>query len=367
MIYRLSRRAFLTATATAGAALAMPAIITRAQESNVINMVGNDAFVPKAIRDAFTAETGIQVNFRSTTDASQLFNLVAAEGNQRQTDLAILAGHRLYGFIAADYLQPIDEAQLPGMSALNPVYRDAPAQFINGDRYGVPVLTGFALIASRQGAVDPADAASWETIFGDKYTGRVTNRPGSALYAAMFHLGLQDAWFNYDGDPAPVEAMFKECRDYVVSRKQVLRKWYEASAELQQLFIGQEVDAGVGLTEAVMPLVSADPSIVANVPEQGSWGWTHNYVLFKNSQNQAGTYRFIEFLLTQPQIGGAMTASTGSISTFLDATGGLTQEQIRAVSYSEEQLKRVGFLDVKGTDDNRYALLDQYGAGLREA
>lgn len=368
MNIKLSRRNFLkTAAATTVTGLAMPALIGRANAAGVINIVGHDSYVPKELRDRFTAETGIAVNFRVTTDQSQIFNLLAAEGDQRQTDMSIIAGHRMFSYIATDYLEPIDESRLPGMAKINPVYRDADAQFIQGQRYGVPVLTGFAMMASRSGVVAPEDADTWETIFGDKYAGRVTMRPGSALYAAMFHLGLQDVWTGYDGDAAPVEAMLQQCREYVISRKHVLRKWYDTTAEFQQLYLGNEIDAGMGFTETAMLLAVADDSVQPGIPREGTTGWTYNYSLFKGSANQDNAYQFIDFLLNQPEIGAAMTRSSGSLSTFVDATTGLSEAEANAVSFTDEELSRITWLDVKGVDDNRYALLDQYGAGLREA
>jgi spermidine/putrescine transport system substrate-binding protein len=368
MSFKLTRRHFMqSAAATAAVTLAMPAIVGRAHAAGVVNIVGHDSYVPKDLRAKFTQETGIEINMRVTTDQAQIFNLLAAEGDQRQTDMSIIAGHRMFAYIATDYLAEIDESRLPGMSKINPVYRDADAQFIGGKRFGVPVLTGFAMMASRKGVVTPEDAQTWETIFGDKYAGRVTLRPGSALYAAMFHLGLQDVWTGYDGDSAAVEAMLKECREYAVSRKHVLRKWYDTTAEFQQLYIGNEIDAGMGFTETAMLLSVADDSVQPGIPVEGTTGWTHNYSLFKGSANQDNAYKFVDFLLNQPDIGASMTRSSGSLSTFVDATSGLSAAEAAAVSFSDEELSRITWLDVKGADDNRYGLLDQYSAGIREA
>lgn len=368
MELKVTRRRFIkSAAATAAVGLAMPAVIGRAQSAGVINIVGHDSYVPRELRDAFTEETGITINFRTTTDQSQIFNLLAAEGNQRQTDMSIIAGHRMFAYIATDYLEPIDESRLPGLANINPIYRDADAQFIGGVRYGVPVLTGFSIMASRRGVIEPEDAESWDTLFGDKYAGRVTLRPGSAIYAAMFQLGLQDVWTGYDGDSAAVEAMLQECREYVISRKHVLRTWYDSTAEFQQLYIGNEVDSGQGFTEAAMVLALADSSVQPGVPVEGTTGWTHNYSLFKGSVNQDNAYQFIDFLLNQPEIGASMTRASGSLSTFLDPTAGLNEDEAAALTYTDEQLSRVVWLDVKGADDDRYDLLDQYGAGLREA
>ncbi len=366
MLTTLGRRRFLIgSSALAAGALAAPAIVHA--QSTELNIMGTDPFLPKDIRDRFTAETGVRINLKQNTDASQTFNLLSSEGEKKSTDMAVIAGHRLYSYIAVDVIDPIDAARLPAMSVLNPLYSDNPAQFINGQRYGVPIAIGFNLIATRKGVVSDADADSWSSVFEDTYAGRVTMRPGSALYAALFYRGMQDAWLNYDGDPEPVEKAFAELREYVVSRKGVLRKWYSTTTEVQQLMLGNEVDVAQGLNEGIVPLVLADPSLAQGVPKEGAMGWTMNYSLIKGGANQDNAYRFIDFLLSQTEAAASMVRSSGNISTFQDTTTGLTEDEIRAYSFGEEQLKRITWLDVKGADDTRYMLLDKYSAGLMEA
>ena len=67
-------------------------------------------------------------------------------------------------------------------------------------------------MVARNGVIAPEEAAFPGTIFDWTCAGRTTIRPGSALLLAMFHLGLQDARFDFDGDPAPAAAMFEETR-----------------------------------------------------------------------------------------------------------------------------------------------------------
>lgn len=365
MSHTLNRRHFVGGAAALTATLAMPPTIGRAQSSS-LNIMGNPNSVPQDIRDRFTADTGIQINFRVTTDASQLFNLVASEGT-RQTDLAVIAGNRMFPFVAADYVEAVDETALPNLDKLNPVYLEADAQFIGGERYGLPLLSHFGLITSRQGSIEDEDLADLETLFGEKYAGRITYRPGSALLMAMFNLGLQDAWFGFDGDPAPVQAMFEETRAYVIERKHHMRTWYESAAEVQQMLFGNEVDTAFCFPDAAIPMVLADSAITARIPQQGIWGYTENYAFFKDSPNREAAYQFVDYLLGQPQAGASISNHSGSLSTFIDATSGLDEAQIAAMTFPDEDLARVLFLDVRGADDNRFDLLDQYTAGLREA
>lgn len=367
MVFRLTRRHLLkSAAATAAVSLAMPAVITHAQ-SRTLNITGNESSIPLDIRERFSAETGTQINFRSTTDASQLFNLIAAEGEQRQTDLSIIPGNRMYPFVAANYVEPIDESLLPNMDKLTPTYLSASSNFINEQRYGLPMLSYFGLVTARQGAITEADLDNLDIFFSDKYAGRITMRPGSALLMAMFNLGLQDAWFDFDGDAAPVRAMFEQVRPYVIERKNNLRKWYETSAEVQQLFIGAEVDGAFCFPDGAIPLIVADTTITGKIPRQGIWGYTANYAFFKNSPNREIAYEFVNYLLGQPQAGASMSNHSGALSTFIDATSGLDETKVAAMTFADEDVARVRYLDIRGADDTRYQLLDEYTAGLREA
>lgn len=365
LILNESRRKFIKNTAALSTALFIPPVIGRAQASMQINVMSQDAFIPKDVRDKFTAETGIAVNFRQgISDIGQVFNLLATEAENPETDLIVAGGHRMYSYIVADMLQPLDEARLPGLAAINPMYLDHPSQFIDGKRYGIPVMIGFYIMASRAPVVSQADTETWASVFEDTYAGRCTLRPGSALYAAMFYKGLQDTWFNYSGDIASIEAMFEECLAFVNERKHVLRKWYEQAAELQQLFVSNEVDIGQGMNEGVMRMVKADPTIQRGIPKEGAIGYSLNYAIPKAAPNEEAVYTFVNYLLSDPGIAGSMIRSSGNLSTFTNGTAGLDEADQKLYHFSDDELSRIGLLDTKGADDTRYEILDKYTAQI---
>jgi spermidine/putrescine transport system substrate-binding protein len=364
----ISRRSVLKgAAATAGGLVMMPHI-GRAAEEKVVNVLGSQAFLPQVTRDKFTAQTGIQVNFRQgVTDAAQIFNLLASEGT-RQTDMCVLAGHRNFSYIEAGMLEVVDEKMLPGLAKLNPVYLNSPAQLVDGKRYGIPVAAGFMMMGYRVSAVKPEEMDTWETCFGDAHTGRLAWRAGGIYLTLLFYLGLQDAWFNFQNTPegvAKLEKASEQIVAWVAANKKKIRKWYETAAEGQQLFIGDEVDVGHGLADVIMPLVVSGDEFKRSIPKEGTYGYTQNYGITTGAPHRENTYKFIDFLLNEPTINGDMVRSTGGASTFKDTASGLSPTEQKAYAFTDTELARIKWLSV-GKNDPRFPMQDKYVARLKD-
>ncbi len=364
---KLSRRNILAGAAATGGLLAMPSIV-RAQEK-VVNILGASQFFPESLRDRFFQETGIRVQYRQgTTDASQTFNLLASEGT-RETDIVLAYGHRNFPFIAAGYFEEIDESMLPGLSKINPVYLDSPAQKIDGVRYGIPVSVGLMLSSFRNSTVVEEHRNSWETIFGDDHAGRLSWRSGGLLLTLQFYLDLQDAWFDFENTPeglARLEDSFKQQQAWLSANKSKIVKWYETAAEAQQLYYGNEIDAAYGLTDVVMPLVAEDSAYGRAIPTEGTYGFAANYSITTGAPHRDDAYAFIDFLLNQPDTNGEMIRSAGGVSTMLDTSAGLTAEEAALYAFTDEELSRVRILSVTGAEDPRFPMLDLYTATLKE-
>lgn len=365
---KVSRRTVLAGAAAATGALMMPNI-ARAQSDKVINVLGSQSYLPQVVRDRFTAETGIQVNFRQgQTDAAQIFNLLASE-KTRETDMCVLAGHRNFSYIEAGMLEEVDTSAIPNLDKLNPVYLNAPSQLVGGKRYGIPVSAGMMLMVYRDSAVDPAKAETWETCFGDEHAGRLAWRAGGLYLTLLFPLKVQDAWFKFENTPEGVEKL-KEASEEIVAwvsaNKHKIRKWYETPAEGQQLFFGNEIDVAHGLADMVMPLVISDPEFKRSIPKEGSYGFTMNYGITTNAPHRDNTYRFIDYLLGQPEISGDMIRSGGGVSTFADAGAGLSPDEVAAYAFTDEELSRISWLSI-GPNDPRFPMQDDYVARLKES
>ncbi len=370
MTLKFSRRSVLAGAAAAGTALAMPNIV-RGQQTGVVNLLGASQFFPQSIRDRFLAETGILVQYRQgTTDASQTFNLLASEGT-RETDIVLTYGHRNFPFIAAGYFEEFDEDRLPSLNKINPVYLNSPAQLVDGVRYGIPVAAGFMLSVFRKDAVPEDQRDSWEPVFGDAHAGRLAWRSGGLPLAVIHYLGISDAWWNFENTPegaAAVEDMLKEVVAWTGANKHKILKWYETSAEVQQLFYGNEIDAAFALTDMAMPLVASDPEAFGRaIPKEGVHGFHANYSITNGAPHRDDAYRFIEFMLNQPDANGEMIRSAGGVSTMIDSAAGLTEEEAALYAFTDEELSRINWLSVLSAEDPRFPLMDQYVAMLKEA
>lgn len=366
MTVSVSRRSFIKCAGITAGALMAPAITRRAsaQSGGEVNVIG--PALMKVFKDVYTQRSGIQVNEKSSTDAAQVFNLLAAEGSSRVTDVVTIPNSRLWGYIALNMLEPLDEEKLSGLSNIKSRYLDDKSQRIKGHRYGVPFLAGVMPAAYRNTAISVGEGSTWKTMFDEKFGKRLAMRPGSALMIAQRVLGNHDT-FNKFTDAATCERGLAEARDFVISHKHLLRKWYETAGELQQLFVGDEIDFAQGMSEGVNPLVMSDASYSKSVPVEGTNGYTTNICILKGAPNMENAYNMINAFLTEPNMGASIVRVNGSISTFKDELVELTPKEQAGFGYTDEELARVWFQNVDGPDDPRYVLLDKYTAGIKEA
>jgi spermidine/putrescine transport system substrate-binding protein len=210
----------------------------------------------------------------------------------------------------------------------------------------------------------------WEAVFGDKHAGRISWRAGGLPLVVPYYLGTSDAWTTFDGSPeavAKLEESFKGVQTYVSEHKKNILKWYETAAEAQQLFYGDEIDISQGLPDVVMPLVVEDPDYGRSIPEEGTYGFTANYSITKGAPHEDNAYKFVNFLLSQPDANGAMIRSAGGASTMFDNTAGLSATEAKAYAFSDEELARIDMLSVLGVDDPRFPMLDKVVSTLKEA
>jgi spermidine/putrescine transport system substrate-binding protein len=365
MSSKISRRTFVKTTAAAGAYLAMPAIVGRAQSAGELNILGTNLVEPNgALAKKFFDETGIKVNVRGSTETGMHATILSQE--QEITDLINNPSQGLWAIVKLDLLEAIDEGKLEGLDRINPNLM-TDAELFNGKRIALPFAMSWAMLATRTTEVPDEDAESWGAVFGDKYAGRVTLRPGGALQAALAYIGKYDAFSQYTGDEPKLRAALKEARDFIVAHKANYLKWYEEAAEVQQMFAADEIAVAHSLMAIAVPLAQKDSTIRARTPVEGAQGNVRNLSVVKNAKNMDNAYKFLNFMLKNQDTPAMIARWSGGPSTFNDSTTGLTPEEAIWYNYSPDVLGRILVSKTYGPDDNKEALVEEYIVGLRDA
>jgi spermidine/putrescine transport system substrate-binding protein len=327
-----------------GTALAMPFIIRPSSswaQSGVLNVTTYDKFLPEEFVEKFQKDTGIEVRIRLTDDQGKQYNLLSAEGGNPSTDIVTVAGHRLAQFIDSKLLAPLDTGRIDNWKNLNPAYQDATWARINGDLWGLPILAGYEGLARNIDYVQ--DAESWEVMFDPQYKGLTSYILNDFLSITMQYLGHDGDFVSYIGKPEEAQKATNEARDFLIKHKDMVRKYYDAGSEVQQMFLNEDIYLGHSWSGPAAKLIADGHPIQLSVPKEGTFGFVYTLNVVNNAPNAENAYKFLKAILETPEVGASMTRQSGFSSTISGVGDLLTERERLASTLPQDQLDRIVF------------------------
>lgn len=355
----MNRRRFLHGTALGAAALASPVYLRRsmAQSGGEVNVWTYDSFVTEEFKTQFEKDTGIKVNIRLVDDQGKQFNLLAAEQPNPTVDILTVAGHRFLQFVDSELLAPMDSGRLKNWGAINPIYSESDWATVKGNKWGVPILSGAEVLAYNTEVVTPEEAQSWDLLFSDKYSGQTAYILNDIMSIVMLYKGYDGNMIEYMNDPEKAAAIVKEARDFLIDKKPLVRKYYDAGAEVQQMFVNQEISVAHAWNGPIATLINDGFPVAMTIPKEGSYGFVYTLNVANNAPNPDNAYIFLDALLANSEVGAGMTRATGFVSTFKDAAQHLSDIEKKSSSFTEEELSRLQFFRAEA-NDMKYQLVD---------
>jgi len=363
----VNRRRFLGTAAGAGALLASPVYLRRSHAAGgEVNIWTYNQFVPDAFKEQFEAETGIKVNVRLVDDQGKQFNLLAAEAPNPTVDIVTVAGHRFLQFIDSELLAPMDTDRLSNWGNINPTFSESDWATINGNKWGAPILSGMEVLAYNTDFVTPEEAATWNTLFSEKYKGQTAYIIQDMMSIIMLKMGYDGNMVEYMDDPAKAAQIVEEAKNFLIEKKPLVRKYYEGGAELQQMFVNQDIVLGHSWNGPAAALINDGFPLAMSIPNEGSYGFVYTYNVAKNAPNVDNAYKFLDAILASPEIGASMTKASGFISTYKGASDYLTDLEKQSTSFPEEQLANLQFFRAEA-NEMKYGLVDPAVEAIKAA
>ncbi len=354
-----NRRSIIKAGAAGAALLAAPAIFrgTPARAAGVVNVWTYANFLPAKFKEEFQKETGIQIQERLVDDQGKQFNLLTAEKEKPTVDIVTVAGHRFLQFIDAGLLAPIDTKRLKNWGSINPVFSESDWAIIKDQKWGAPVLSGAEVLAYNTEVVTPEEAKSWDVMFDKKYEGQTAYIIQDMMSVMMLYKGYDGNMVKYIDQPDKAAEIVKEVRDFLIANKSMVRKFYDAGAEIQQMFINQDVVLAHAWNGPISKLIMDGLPVAMTIPKEGSYGFVYTFNIPANAPNADNAYTLLDALLARPEIGAEMTRASGFISTIKGAGDHLSDLEKKASSFTEEELKGLQFFRAEA-NDMKYKLVD---------
>jgi spermidine/putrescine transport system substrate-binding protein len=298
----VSRRSFLKTSAAGVGALAAPALISSkalasSGELNFTGWAGYPALAEKVL-PAFTAATGITVNFTEQPDQDTMFAQGKVALQSGGIDMIEPTIDRVGAWASNGLLGAFDEAKL-AMGNYLPGLADGAAgerSRVDGKLMYVPSVWGTeALVYNKESAV-LGDPASLGALFDP--ANQVVLRPHSALAAMGRWLDatgkLPRPWMDGYSDPAAMVELWDIALAEAIKAKANVVQFWSGENEANAGFTANGATVGLCWDSTGYNLRNDGYGYAA--PVEGAFAWHQGFVLMANAVNVDQAHEFAKWV-----------------------------------------------------------------------
>lgn len=255
------------------------------------------SYFPQSALDAFTAETGIKIQYiayESQEEATA--NLLAGQSY----DIVVLSIEFIPKLIEAGLLAKLDHQNLPNFKNVSANFRDL--AFDPGNRYAVPFHWGSTGLLYRSDLVDPPPTR-WADLWDPRFAGKVALWP---IKVSLLPFALKKLGYSANsGDPAEVEAALAE-----LIRLKPSVVWLDnLEATVVPMLMSGEAVITYGWAYDAQLAADEGLPIAYVLPEEGSVLWLDQFIVPANSPHRDLAEQFIDFML-RPEISAQIIAES---------------------------------------------------------
>lgn len=309
-----SRRRFLQGSAAGAGLLAAPALISSKAlaSSGELNFVGWAGYpaLAETVLPAFTAATGITVNFKELPDQDTMFAEGKVALETGGIDLIEPTIDRWGGWNSNGLLQSFDEAKL-AMDNYLPGLADGSAgerSRADGKLFYVPSNWGTEALVVNKELAFPGEPASLGALFDP--ANQVVLRPHSALAAMGRWLDakgqLPRPWLDGYTDMAAMVELWDIALAEAIKAKGNVVQWWTGENEANAGFVANGATVGLCWDSTGYNLRNDGYAYVA--PTEGAFAWHQGFVLMKNATNLDQAHEFVKFISTAEGAAGWASA-----------------------------------------------------------
>lgn len=295
----MNRRKFL-GTAAATAAVAGTAFSRQAKAADDVNLLVWCDHADAKLIDPFAAAHGVNVNVKTFEGTGTALSILE-QSQPGDWDVLVVDAPDVPRVAEQGILAALPEDAVPWADYF-PAMRDAPYAHVDGTLYAAPEKFGYYGFCYNKDNVDPADAASGEIGWMDKYSGRI------GVYDYYFPIiqmiGMQMGW-----KPEEIDSdKLAQIREKLLAMKPNV-KMVGDIVSVQNALVTGDVDIIYGGAEfAVSNLIPSNPNLDWVISDKGGLIWNQGLCIIESSENKEMGVEFMKWTLS-PEGQGLLATS----------------------------------------------------------
>ena len=253
-----------------------------------LNLFAWSEYVPQAVIDGFTRETGIKVNYESYASGEEMLSKLLAGG--AVYDLIQPPDYIAEALIRNKLLRPLEASKLKNLKNISPEFLKLPHD--PHQKFTVPYMAGTVGIVVNT-AVIKEPIRGFKDVFQTKFRNRivVVNDNREIVSWALVTLGLDQNEIN-PGTLARVRPLLAQWVKLV--------RVFDSDSPKTPLLNG-DVDLGVVWSGESARLIQENRKFTYVLPAEGSHSFVDVLAIPTSSKNPALAHRFLDYVL-RPEV-----------------------------------------------------------------
>jgi spermidine/putrescine transport system substrate-binding protein len=283
-----------------------------------------------ALIKPFEEKHNVRVNLKEYEGTGTALAIIE-QSQPGDWDVFVIDGVDVPRVAEAGLLAELPADQLPLSDVFEQVQmRDVTMR--DGKMYAIMEKFGYNVVSYNKSKVDPADMRDLNTLWSDKYKGRIAvyDYYIPLMNLVALKMGMKPSDISADNLPAVKEALFQLKENSVMVGEVVSSTTALATGEADILIGGGEW--------AVAVMQSENPDMDWVLPDQGGILWSQSLAIFADSKRKDLALEFVKYIMS-PE--GQARLATSSCFWGMPAnakTGAmLTAEQKQALRWDEQE------------------------------
>jgi len=287
---------------SAAAGAAATAAVPASTEEKVVNVFNWSDYIDPAMLEAFTAETGIKVNY-DVFDSNEVLETKLLAGNTGY-DVVVPSASFLERQIKAGVFRKLDRSKLSNWGNLDPEVLQRVALHDPGNEHSVNHMWGTDGIGYNEGkikAIDPnAPVDSWAIVLDPKWAAKFKDCGISVLDAPSELVGVALAYLGKDPN-SQSEADLKAAEDLLMKIRPYIRMIH--SSNYIDALANGEICLAVGWSGDVLQArdraaeAGQGNVIKYSVPKEGTIIWFDMFAVPADAKHPDNAHAFINFMM----------------------------------------------------------------------